>query len=608
LSASLLRCRNSANRLPIQSSRWLTKFHPARCVQPIDYSSRNAPKSFSVLKSKYQQEQGLFVPPQQSHLSIGDSSPSGLTLKRLLKSIVKINVVTAGEGALAWQRGPPDSSSGSGFIVRSLNDPNELRIITNAHVVANDTMVRVEKYGSSKNYTARVIARSYECDVSVLTIEDEDADQFYKDCLPLEWDTTPILQETVYVVGHPSGGSGVCFTKGVVSRLSMISYSTESDEFTGDSLLGLQVDAAVNPGNSGGPLLSQDYKVKGIVFQKSYWEENQGYCIPAEVALHFLKTDDKPIEEMDEREQNYQKKFRSRTATYKFPMLEFKFQNLDNARLQKYSGLHTYNQTNNTNLTGVLISRIHPSSETAQLLKVGDVVCEIDGFKIDNHGEVQIDFSNQPSLEVRANDQETASGHNFSFLYLLKRKFVGDKYKLKILRDQKIIDIELTAAVQDFLIEPASEDRISSYMIVGGIVFEALTNLHNVSHVKFASLGAVNSSAQHNAHYIFHNWRSYPEEEIVLCSHILPHKTNATYLDNESLIVRQQLIKFNGQVVHNLKHLHTLVKDNKEQLLAFEMASGYVVVLDKDQIEKANKSVLKQNDIRSLYSKDLRQE
>ena len=59
-----------------------------------------------------------------------------------------------------------------------------------------------------------------------------------------------ILQDAVAVVGYPIGGETISVTTGVVSRIEVTSYSHGATE-----LLGIQIDAAINPGNSGAALL-----------------------------------------------------------------------------------------------------------------------------------------------------------------------------------------------------------------------------------------------------------------------------------------------------------------------------------------------------------------
>jgi len=87
----------------------------------------------------------------------------------------------------------------------------------------------------------------------MLTVDD---DEFWEDVQPLEINGLPAMQESVMVVGFPTGGDNVCVTKGVVSRIDRSSYSHGRT-----TLLAIQVDAAINSGNSGGPVLLGDHVV-----------------------------------------------------------------------------------------------------------------------------------------------------------------------------------------------------------------------------------------------------------------------------------------------------------------------------------------------------------
>ena len=58
----------------------------------------------------------------------------------------------------------------------------------------------------------------------------------------------PALHESVHVVGFPTGGTSICVTEGVVSRIDFIGFGKAG------TMLSIQIDAAINPGNSGGEI------------------------------------------------------------------------------------------------------------------------------------------------------------------------------------------------------------------------------------------------------------------------------------------------------------------------------------------------------------------
>lgn len=67
-----------------------------------------------------------------------------------------------------------------------------------------------------------------------------------------------------------SGGDTISITKGVVSRVELREYS-----HSGSELLAIQIDAAINSGNSGGPVIMGN-KVAGVAFQSLYYSSSIG--------------------------------------------------------------------------------------------------------------------------------------------------------------------------------------------------------------------------------------------------------------------------------------------------------------------------------------------
>src|SRR5690242_7520170 len=65
-----------------------------------------------------------------------------------------------------WQSRGISTSAGSGVII------SDNRILTNAHVIADQTFIQVKKEGEPKKYTARVLAIGYDCDLALLTVDD----------------------------------------------------------------------------------------------------------------------------------------------------------------------------------------------------------------------------------------------------------------------------------------------------------------------------------------------------------------------------------------------------------------------------------------------------
>ncbi|CAI5974671.1 unnamed protein product [Closterium sp. NIES-64] len=96
--------------------------------------------------------------------------------------------------------------------------------------------------------------------------------------------------DPVTVVGYPIGGDTISVTSGVVSRIEVTAYVHGASE-----LLGVQIDAAINSGNSGGPAFNAAGECVGIAFQSMRGDEaeNIGYIIPTPVIHHFISDYDR---------------------------------------------------------------------------------------------------------------------------------------------------------------------------------------------------------------------------------------------------------------------------------------------------------------------------
>ncbi len=174
-------------------------------------------------------------------------------IRKFKNSIIKIFAMRSQPNYnQPWQNYPQRPATGSGFVISGN------RILTNAHIVANQTFLMVRKPGLQKKYIAKPEVIGHECDMAILTVEDP---EFFKGLKALKLGDLPELQTSVTVMGYPVGGDNISVTEGIISRIEPIIYS-----HSGRRLLAVQIDAAINPGNSGGPVLHND-NVVGVAFQ-----------------------------------------------------------------------------------------------------------------------------------------------------------------------------------------------------------------------------------------------------------------------------------------------------------------------------------------------------
>ena len=171
-------------------------------------------------------------------------------------------------------RGPQDllpGRSGSGFVI-----DEEGRIVTNQHVVGEAENVEVT-LANGDEARARVIGTDPSSDLALLQLEDYDGD-----LTPLELGSSESLEigDPVVAIGSPFGLQGT-LTAGIVSALDRELRAPNG--FTIDGAV--QTDAALNSGNSGGPLLDAAGRVVGVASQIQSGTGGNvgiGYAVPVE--------------------------------------------------------------------------------------------------------------------------------------------------------------------------------------------------------------------------------------------------------------------------------------------------------------------------------------
>lgn len=166
----------------------------------------------------------------------------------------------------------PSTSVGSGFIVDATG-----YIVTNAHVVADASRITV-KLDSGEEYTAAVVGADEETDIAVLKIDAGKTLPF----LSFGDSANARVGDWVLAIGSPFGLSRTV-TAGIISQVER--------ETPGTSVFQkfIQTDAAINRGNSGGPLVSMDGKVIGVNSQiaTSTGDYNGiGFALPSREAAY----------------------------------------------------------------------------------------------------------------------------------------------------------------------------------------------------------------------------------------------------------------------------------------------------------------------------------
>lgn len=436
-----------------------------------------------------------------------------------------------------WQSRTPQSSTGSGVVIRPC------QILTGAHVVADATFLQVQKMSSPEKVLARVVAICHDADLALLTVEE---DGFFDDISPVSLGDLPALRDKVSVVGYPIGGEEISITEGVVSRIEVQRYSHSQRV-----LLAVTVDAAINAGNSGGPVFRED-KVVGIAHQKLENADNIGEMVPTPLIRRFLDAVDtgRP------------------TAV---PSLGIMVQGLENPTLRAHLGMPPGE-------TGVRVAIVDQGGSADGALQVGDVLLAVDGHPIANNHTIQL----QAGLRTR-------------FDVLLGLRHIGDVIGVTVRRAGKPVDVELTMRPHVDLVPRDRYDVRPSYFIYGGLVFQRLTRDY---------LGTWNQwwkqAPKEFLHLYYSGIRTADRREVVVLSHILADAVNRGYdhLHDESVLT------VNNAPVHDFEHfVRTL--EAAEDTVVMALSKGGLVVLDAAEAKAANQSILARYHIPRDRSKDL---
>ncbi|MFE9356801.1 MarP family serine protease [Streptomyces olivaceoviridis] len=184
----------------------------------------------------------------------GDSvTPAATSAARL--STVKI------EGAVGTE-----GREGSGFVYAPR------RVMTNAHVVAGIERPSVRIGGVGPSYAARVVLFDPDRDVAVLYVPDLSAPV-------LRFDGGAVRGDSAVVAGYPQDGSLNLQAATVGNRVRATGRNIYSDRTVTREIYAIR--STVRPGNSGGPLLTTDGRVFGVVFARSTSDAETGYALTA---------------------------------------------------------------------------------------------------------------------------------------------------------------------------------------------------------------------------------------------------------------------------------------------------------------------------------------
>jgi S1-C subfamily serine protease len=172
----------------------------------------------------------------------------------------------------------PEEGSGSGFVLDT-----EGRILTNYHVVKGAQRIDVV-FGNERTLPAQVIGTDPRNDLALLRVSASP-----EELHPVELGSSDALQvgQWAIAIGNPFGQFDRTLTTGVISALNRTLEGADGRMITGV----IQTDAAINRGNSGGPLLDSSGRVIGIntaIFSPTGANAGVGFAVPVDTIKRVL--------------------------------------------------------------------------------------------------------------------------------------------------------------------------------------------------------------------------------------------------------------------------------------------------------------------------------
>jgi S1-C subfamily serine protease len=345
---------------------------------------------------------------QQAPLATADASQTsaGLTPREIYKrdapgvafitaSIVQRTSSPFDFGLPQVQRGV---STGSGFVL-----DKDGTIATNAHVVDGATKVSV-RFGDGAAHVAKVLGVDKSTDLALLKIDPKGADLH-----PLQLGASRGIQvgDPTVAIGNPFGLDRT-LTTGVVSALQR--QIRAPNGFTIDNVI--QTDAAMNPGNSGGPLIDATGRVIGINSQIETGSGGNG-----NVGIGFAI----PIDTVKQKIDTLKTK-----GTIKYAYLGVSAATVDSS----FTGLLPVK-------SGALIQTVEAGSPAAKAgLQGGDITAQMNGQPVALGGDIVTKIDDQP---VKTKEDLSS---------IVGRHQAGDKVKVTFIRDGKTKTAEVTLATR----------------------------------------------------------------------------------------------------------------------------------------------------------------
>ncbi|ENK04190.1 serine protease htrA-like protein [Staphylococcus aureus M0408] len=292
-----------------------------------------------------------------------------------VKSVVTVENETSKDSSLPKDKASQDEV-GSGVVYKKSGDT--LYIVTNAHVVGDKENQKIT-FSNNKSVVGKVLGKDKWSDLAV--VKATSSDSSVKE-IAIGDSNNLVLGEPILVVGNPLG---VDFkgtvTEGIISGLNRnVPIDFDKDNKYDMLMKVFQIDASVNPGNSGGAVVNREGKLIGVVAAKISMPnvENMSFAIPVNEVQKIVK-------ELETK------------GKIDYPDVGVKMKNIASLNSFERQAVKLLGKVKN----GVVVDQVDNNSLADQSgLKKGDVITELDGKLLEDDLRFrQIIFSHKDDLK-----------------------------------------------------------------------------------------------------------------------------------------------------------------------------------------------------------------